>query len=238
MENSGAFDLLKAGDTDALRQLLKDDPGVCEASDAAGVSLLMHCIYRGRLDLAELIAGQKKSLTIFESASLGRIERLKVALAELAENEGRDDAFLNPSLKSSLNSSLNSRSKDGFTALHFSCFFGQPEAARLLIESGAEVGAVAANATQVTPLHSAASARNLEAARLLLEHGASVNARQQAGWAAIHAAAQNGDRPMIDLLLRHHADANLCNDEGKTAAMIAKEKGHQEIAGLLESLSA
>src|SRR6266849_9472009 len=210
-----SFKLLQAGDVDGLRRLLEQDPAVSEARDSTGVSLLMHSLYRGRRDVAELIASKKKALDVFEAAALGRLDRLKQCL--------RDDA-----------SAINSRSKDGFTALHFACFFGQPDAARLLIENGAAVDAVAANPTQVMPLHSAASSRNLEAARLLLEHGAPVNARQQAGWVPIHAAAQNGDRPMVELLLKHHADPKLANDEGRTSAMVAREKGHEEIATLLD----
>ena len=105
----------------------------------------------------------------------------------------------------------------------------------MLIENGAAVDAVAANPTQVMPLHSAASARNLEAVRLLLEHGAPVNARQQSGWVPIHAAAQNGDRPMVELLLKHGADPALTNADGKTPAAVAREKGHHEIAALLEA---
>jgi uncharacterized protein len=211
------FELLQAGDADGLRRLLEQDPGSSEARDSTGVSLLMYSLYRGRRDLAELTAGKKRALDIFEATALGRLDRLKLCL--------RDDA-----------SAIDSRSKDGFTALHFACFFGQPEAARLLIESGAAVDAVAANPTQVMPLHSATSARNLEAARLLLERGGPgiVNARQQAGWVPIHAAAQNGDRPMVELLLKHHADPKLANDEGKTSVMVAREKGHEEIATLLE----
>jgi ankyrin repeat protein len=209
------FELLQAGDADGLRRLLEEDPAASEARDSTGVSLLMHSLYRGRRDLAELIASKKKALDIFEAAALGRLDRLKQCL--------RDDA-----------STINSRSKDGFTALHFACFFGQPDSARLLIESGAAVDAVAANPTQVMPLHSAASARNLEAARLLLERGAPVNARQQAGWVPIHAAAQNGDRPMVELLLKHGADPKLASDQGKTSAMVAREKGHAEIATLLD----
>jgi len=209
------FELLQAGDADGLRRLLEKDPAFSEARDPAGVSLLMHSVYRGRRDLAELVAGKKKALDIFEATALGRLDRLKQCL--------RDDP-----------AAIDSRSKDGFTALHFACFFGQPEAARLLIESGAAVDAVAANPTKVMPLHSAASARNLEAARLLLEHGAPVNARQQAGWVPLHAAAQNGDRPMVELLLKHRADPKLVNDEGKTSAMVAREKGHAEIAALLD----
>jgi ankyrin repeat protein len=216
MADSGrGFELLQAGDADGLRRLFEQDPAFSEARDSTGVSLLMHSLYRGRPDLAELIASKKKALDIFEATALGSLDRLKQCL--------RDDP-----------SPINSRSKDGFTALHFACFFGQPDAARLLIESGAAVDAVAANPTKVMPLHSAASSRNLEAARLLLEHRAPVNARQQAGWVPIHAAAQNGDRPMVELLLKHRADPRLANDEGKTPAMVAREKGHAELAALLE----
>jgi ankyrin repeat protein len=222
------FELLRAGDVEALRQLLVQDSAYAEARDSKGVSLLMQCLYRGHHDLVELIAsnkiaskkiaGKNKALDIFEAAALGRLDRLKEIIG--------DDGVRDPSL-------INSHSTDGFTALHLSCFFAQPEAARLLIEAGAAVDAVAANPTRVMPLHSAASARNLEAARFLLEHGAPVNARQQAGWVPIHAAAQNGDRPMVELLLKHRADPKLTNDDGKTAAMVAREKGHEQIAALL-----
>ena len=210
------FELLQAGDRDGLRQLLEQDPATSEARDSTGVSLLMHSLYGGHRDLAELIASKKKALDIFEATTLGRLDRIKNFLHDPT--------------------AINSHSKDGFTALHFACFFGQPEAARLLIESGAAVDSVAANPMQVMPLHSAASARNLEAARLLLEHGAPgiVNARQQGGWVPLHAAAQNGDRAMVELLLKHRADPKLANDAGKTAAMVAREKGHAELAALLE----
>ena len=209
------FELLGKNDFDGLRRLLESDPSCAQARDPIGVSLLMHSLYRGRRDLAELIAGQKKTLDIFEATSLGRLDQL----GELAGHAG----------------AVNSRSADGFTALHFACFFGQPESARILIESGAAVDAVAANPTKVMPLHSAATARNLEAARLLLAHGAPPNACQQYGWTSIHAAAQNGDRLMVDLLLQYAADPKLANDEGKTPAAVAREKGHEEIARLLES---
>ena len=212
------FELLQAGDADGLRRLLDENPGAGEAKDAAGVSLLMHALYRGRRDLAEAIAGKKHELDIFEAASLGRLDRLQSSCSDAT--------------------AINSFSKDGFTALHFACYFGQPETARLLIEKGAKVDAVANNATQVMPLHSAASSRNLAAARFLVEHGAPVNARQQGGWVPIHAAAQNGDREMVDLLLAHGADVEIANNDGKTPAMVAKDKAHTEIAALLEKQGA
>jgi ankyrin repeat protein len=216
------FELLRAGNIDGLRHTLERDSSAAEARDADGVSLLMHSLYRGHRDLAEVIASRKKTVDIFEAASLGRLDRLKECIRDSSGDGSATNAR-----------SLDLPSKDGFTALHFACFFGQPEAARVLLENGAAADAVAANPMQVMPLHSAASVRNLEAARLLLERGAPVNARQQAGWVPIHAAAQNGDRPMVELLLQHGADPTLANREGKTPAMIAKEKGHNEIADLL-----
>jgi uncharacterized protein len=215
MENSQrCFELLSAGDLDGLRGLLDAEHGCAEARDSQDVSLLMQALYRGRRDFAEAIAAKKKSLDIFEATSMGRMERLRDLASDAAAG--------------------NARSADGFTALHFACFFGQGEAARVLIEAGAAVDAVASNPMKVMPLHSAASARNLEAARHLLEHGAPPNARQQAGWTSIHAAAQNGDQAMVELLLRHGADATLVNDAGKSAAAVAREKGHGELAEMLE----
>ncbi len=215
-----ATELLQSGDLDGLRQLLEQDSAAAESRDAAGVSLLMHALYRGQRELAELIASKKKALDQFEAASLGRLDDLKKSIDE----EIRRDL-----------AAIDARSKDGFTALHFASYFGQPAAARMLIENGAAVDAVAANPTRVMPLHSAASARNLEAVRLLLEHGAPVNARQQSGWAAIHAAAQNGDRPMVELLLKNGADPKIANADAKTPADVARDKGHHEIAALLEA---
>jgi len=213
-QSQRCFELLQAGDTDALRRLLEETPRAADARDANGVSLLMQALYRGQRELAQTIAGEKHELDIFEAASLGRLERLKECIRESA--------------------ALNSYSRDGFTALHFACYFRQPEAVRLLVERGARVDAVANNATQVMPLHSAASSRNLAAARILVEQGAPVNATQRGGWVPIHAAAQNGDRDMVDLLLVHGANGEMANDDGKTPAMIAREKGNAEIAALLE----
>jgi len=208
------FELLQAGDEAALLRLIAENPAAVNARDTGGVSLLMQALYRGRRPLADAIAARKSEIDIFEAAGLGRVVRLR----ELARDRQAVQAF----------------SRDGFTALHFACYFGQPEAAGVLLDSGAKSDAVAANPMRVMPLHSAASARNLEAARMLLEHGAPINARQQGGWTPIHAAAQNGDRTMVELLLERGADARLVNDQGQTPGMVAREKGHGELAELLE----
>jgi len=215
MDNSQrCFELLQSGDEAGIRRILEEDPSSADARDGGGVSLLMQALYRGRRELATAIAAKKPDLDIFEAAALGSLDRL----ATLAGDPRPVASF----------------SSDGFTALHFAAYFGQPEAARILLDRGARADAVARNPMQVMPLHSAASARNLEGARLLLKHGAAVNARQQGGWTPIHAAAQNGDRAMVNLLLEQGADSKAANDLGQTPAAVAREKGHGEIAKLLE----
>ncbi|MDQ2985032.1 MAG: ankyrin repeat domain-containing protein [Actinomycetota bacterium] len=139
---------------------------------------------------------------MFEAAALGRAERLRGLL----------DA--EPELAAAWSS-------DGFTALHLAAFFGTPDAARALIDAGADVNAVARNSMRVQPLHSAAAARRTKTARLLVERGADVNARQEGGFAPIHAAAQNGDADLVDLLVAAGADAEARTDDGKSAADFA-----------------
>ena len=78
------FELLGKGDVEGLRGLFERDPATAGAKDAAGVSLLMHALYRGRRDLAELIASKKKEIDIFEAASLGNLERLEVCARHAA----------------------------------------------------------------------------------------------------------------------------------------------------------
>lgn len=208
------LELLQDSDVASFERVLADEPALSEASDVSGVSLLMHALYRRRADLASVLAARKRSLDVFEAASLGRLDRLSQCL--------RDPL------------AVNSQSGDGFTALHYACYFGQSDAVRLLLEKGAAPDAIAANPMRVMPMHSAASARNVTAARILLEAGAPPNARQHGGWTPLHAAAQNGDRAMVELLLQHGADPAALNDDGKTAAEIAREKGHDELAAHLE----
>ena len=72
---------------------------------------------------------------------------------------------------------------------------------------------------------------------LLLAHGADANARQQGGWTALQAAAQNGNRPMAELLLAHGADPSLRADNNQTPLDMALSHGHGELVELLENRS-
>ncbi len=205
---------IQSGDLEKTRQLLAKDARLASARDSSGVSAVMHALYRQRKDMLNLLLSTKPDLDIFESASLDRTDRI-------SELIGNDPAL------------VNAWSGDGFTPLHLACYFAKEDAARLLLQHGAAVEAVAKNPMKVMPLHSAVAGRNLVIVRLLLEHGAPPNARQQQGWIALHEAAQQGNAAMLALLLEHGADPSAKNDAGVTPLKLANEKGHTEIARAL-----
>jgi len=68
---------------------------------------------------------------------------------------------------------------------------------------------------------------------LLLAFGANPNARQQAGWTPLHAAAHRDQARLIRLLRNGGADALLCNDAGVDPASLAASEGrHAALAAL------
>jgi uncharacterized protein len=154
------------------------------------MSELLQAIYRGDQARADELLAAGPELDIFEAAAVGRPERLR----ELLDDD--------PSL-------ANAWAEDGFQPLGLASFFGHVDAARLLVERGAEVNSASRNDFKVMPLHSAAATGDAdiryELARLLLEHGADANTRQQDDFTPLMAADQHGDERLRALLVEHGA---------------------------------
>jgi uncharacterized protein len=214
MKTADMISAVRAGNGERVAALIAEDPGLASARDEQGVSALLHARYMGRDDLVELIRPIVEPVDIAEAAAVGDAGRA----AELLGGE--------PAL-------AHGQSADGFTPLHYAAFFGHPGIARVLVEHGADVAAVANNPMMVQPLHSAAAAGQTDIVGLLLEAGADPDARQQGGFVALHAAAQLGDGEMVRLLLDHGADPAAVTDDGRTAAGIAQEAGHPDVAASL-----
>jgi ankyrin repeat protein len=158
------------------------------------VSEILDGLYRGdEARVIELLAA-KPALNIFEAAALGRVERLGELLS--------DDAGL-----------ANAFGDDGFQPLGLACFFGRLEAARMLLQAGADPNTLARNESiQSNALHAAVAAETkpaatrLALAKLLLDYSADPNARQGSGFRPIDAARQNGDDQLERLLIERGAE--------------------------------
>jgi ankyrin repeat protein len=155
------------------------------------MSNILEAIYAGKSHEAERLA-EGRELTIFEAAALGRTARLRQLLDEDS-------------------SGANAFGDDGFHPVGLACFFGHVEAAKLLMERGADVNALSRNEQiQTAAIHAAAASQTDEATRfelvkLALEHGADPNLPQGSGFRAIDAARQNGDSRVERLLVEHGA---------------------------------
>src|SRR5213076_2468122 len=154
---------------------------------------LLKALYSDNAErVSELLAG-KPELSVFEAAALGETERLR----ELLD--------VDPS-------QANAFGDDGFHPLGLACFFGHVEAARLLLDRGADANALSKNEQiQTAAIHAAVAAQGTDEAtryelvKLALEHGADPNLEQGGGFRAIDAARQNGDMRVERLLLDHGA---------------------------------
>jgi len=154
------------------------------------LSEVLQALYRGDQAAVDQLLAADPELDVFESAAVGRVDRLRALLEE------------DPSL-------ANAWAEDGFQPLGLASFFGHVEAARLLVERGAEVNSASRNDFKVMPLHSAVAEKDpetrYEIAALLLEHGADPNARQQDDFTPLMAADQQGDARLRELLVEHGA---------------------------------
>ena len=219
--NSSPADLIaavNADDATLVTELVTADPSLANARDEAGVSALMLSKYRFARPVTDALLAADPERDIFEATALGEIERLRERLLDDPD-------------------AVHAYSADGFTALHFAAFFGKPEAARVLLEHGADVAAWTRNPFANQPLHAASAGRHIEVCRVLVSAGADVDARQHGGFTPLHEAAQHGDIELVELLLSAGADPTIREDEGRTAADLADSAGHPDAAARLREVA-
>jgi ankyrin repeat protein len=100
----------------------------------------------------------------------------------------------------------NAAEGDGLSALHWAARRGEPEIAKLLLDSGATADAKTRNGAY-TPLHEASKAGNAAVARVLLIAGADPAAGTTTGGATpLHFAAISGSASAVNVLLEYGAE--------------------------------
>ena len=224
------FEALKARDAERVQKLLAADPSLASARRADGVSavLLALSARNGELflrpqtnPLLRAILAHHPQLDGFEAAAVGDVKRVA---AEIQRDPGFVRALHAPPI--------------AWTALQFAAFGGQLETAKLLLERGADVQAIAQTKFRNTPLQIALLTGQLEVARVLVAKGADVNAKQAEGFTALHTAAELGSEPLIRLLVDAGADINAKAEDGRRPLDVALRDNRSEAAELLRQRGA
>ncbi len=139
---------------------------------------------------------------------------------------------------------------EGYRPLSMAIADSRYDAAKALIEHGADINA-ASGEDGLTPLIVAAaqtgpaegarfvpgSTRPIDIAKMLVDGGADVNAQAKNGMTALMVAATHNSPPMIGLLMDAGADPDLKNSLGQTATDVAKINGNEEAGQAIKVLA-
>jgi len=153
------------------------------------MSKLLEALHSGQTEQVDAMLAENPDFDVFEAAALGRADRLRALLA--------GDAGL-----------ANAYGDDGFQPLALSCFYGHVEAAKALLDAGADPNTLGRNQhIQTNALHAAAASENKDEAtryelcKLLLDRGADPDIPQGTNeFRAIDSARLNGDTRLEALL--------------------------------------
>jgi len=209
------FTAVVAGDVDAVRAMVREDPALAAARDGSGLPVVLLALFNRQPDVAAALLEADPELGILEAAAAGRAERVR----ELLDADA---------------AALGERTPEGFTPLGLAAFLGGPDVVRVLLEQGADPDDDADNQFGVRPVNAAAASHDHETMRLLLEAGADPNPQQQGGFTPLHSAAHGDDVEMARLLLDHGADPSIATEDGRDSARIAADDGSAAVAALLQ----
>lgn len=123
---------------------------------------------------------------------------------------------------------INTRNRNGETALSLAAYKGRLPFVKRLVEAGADV-----NLYGWPPLIYASFSGHAAVVDYLLTKGAEVNATTANGSTALLFAARFGHQEVVELLLRNKADPNIANERGATAIDWALKTENTDIADLL-----
>ena len=194
------FEAISAANRMEVASLLNLEPALAQQENDMGITPIVWAAYHRQFEIAQTIASYCDKLLPFEMAVLGDVEGLQAAFE------------INPQIISQVSS-------DGFTLLHYGCFFGHFGLVKWLITKGSQLDA---NTPQkIRPIHSAVAAKATPIVQLLLASGADPNVKQLGGFTPLMSAAKHGELDIIAALLSHGARTTLKDDQGFTARDMA-----------------
>ncbi len=138
-----------------------------------------------------------------------------------------------------LGADINTRNRNGTSALMLSAFNGHEEVSEFLIEKGIDIGSRDNGGFDALMVASECSKASVNLIKKLLEKGADIHAKSNRGSTALMAAAKIGHPEIVELLVRKGADINARNtDHNITPLIWAANGGHIAIVKYLMAKNA
>lgn len=125
---------------------------------------------------------------------------------------------------------VNTRDKNGNTALHVAVAHSQIAVINLLIKYDALIDAQ--NNKGLTPLHLATSKGILSIVKTLIKHKAEVNIQTRSGLTPLH-CARSGDVNLLEVLVKAGAFVDAQDERGATPLHFAALRGHDDAINVL-----
>ncbi len=123
---------------------------------------------------------------------------------------------------------INTRNRNGESALSIAAYMGRAKYVQRLVEAGAEI-----NFFGWPPLSYAAYNGHTAIVEYLIKRGAEIDGTTENGSTALFFAARFGHIDTVRTLLAHQADPTIVNDRGETAVDWALKEKNTDIEDLL-----
>ncbi|XP_014772761.1 transient receptor potential cation channel subfamily A member 1 homolog [Octopus bimaculoides] len=128
---------------------------------------------------------------------------------------------------------VKSEDEDSNTPLHIAALHGHDKVGEILINFGADVGAV--NNNMWTPLDCAAANGWTHMAMILLDSDSLVDPADKSKTTPLHLACRNGHLRMVRLLLQRNASVSQRDSDGNNCLDLAIDNNNNDVAMLIVS---
>lgn len=236
----------EGGNVEMLKLLIDHGADVNEIKPSMYESTALHVVVaNGHLQAVAFLISQNAAVDargyrgntpLHTAAAKGSSAVVKLLLENGADANSRNEVRQTPIALAAARGDLeilqvlvNARADIG-DLLHQVLMNGNTNAARILIEGGADVH-LQTNGKQ--PLHVAVAMGLTEVVELLLKAGAPVNAMEVHGSRPLHLAAAEGHLAIVDLLIAAKASVNEYDRFEQTALHMALYKNHPVVVGRL-----
>ena len=215
------FSLVQSGQIEKVREALRADPKLIDATGRGGLTPLFIAVSTGNLDMARLL---------IENGALPRVGdntlRAPIHFANWAGNKEMIDLLLEKGAV------VDTRAIGGATPLIHSSLNDNFDMSRHLIERGADIHTQCNSLT--TPLYFAVLNNNPEYLDYLLLAGAEVDVPDFLGRTPLAIAVRDGNAGMTRTLLKNGADpSRLAPGTGRSLLHLAAIEGHADVLEIL-----